>query len=97
MRLSKLTHWALLAVLCLVPKPALADFACSIVQIFECTPVAGCQQVSAEQANLPPSVTLNVREKRLFSGVFPAGRGYLNLGMPTKTRTCSSSTGDTVS
>lgn len=79
MRLSKLIHWALLAVLCFVPMPALADFACAIAQIFECTPVAGCQQVSSEQANLPPSVTLNVREKRLFSGVF-GGEGLFEPG-----------------
>lgn len=59
--------------------PALADFACAIAQIFECTPVAGCQQVSSEQANLPPSVTLNVREKRLFSGVF-GGEGLFEPG-----------------
>jgi hypothetical protein len=28
------------------------------------------QQVTAQQANLPPAVTLNVKERRLFSGVF---------------------------
>jgi hypothetical protein len=26
--------------------------------------------VNAEQANLPPSVTLNIKERRLFSGLF---------------------------
>ena len=87
MRLSKFARWGLLTALCLVPVPAFADFACPVAQIFECTPVAGCQQVTAEQANLPPAVTLNVREKRLFSGVF-GGEGLFELGMPTKTRTC---------
>jgi hypothetical protein len=59
--------------------PAFADFACPVAQIFECTPVAGCQPVTAEQANLPPAVTLNVREKRLFSGVF-GGEGLFEPG-----------------
>jgi hypothetical protein len=31
---------------------------------------SGGQQVTAQQANLPPAVTLNVKERRLFSGVF---------------------------
>ena len=59
--------------------PALADFACAGAQIFECTPVGGCRQVTAQEANLPPSVTLNVREKRLFSGVF-GGEGLFSPG-----------------
>ena len=79
MRPSKFTHWALFTALCFVPMPAFADFACPVAQIFECTPVAGCQPVTAEQANLPPAVTLNVREKRLFSGVF-GGEGLFEPG-----------------
>ena len=59
--------------------PALADFACPVAQIFECTPVAGCRPVTAEQANLPPAVTLNVRERRLFSGIF-GGEGLFEPG-----------------
>jgi hypothetical protein len=35
--------------------------------------------VSAQQANLPPFVTLNVREKRLFSGLF-GGEGLFDPG-----------------
>jgi len=54
-------------------------YACSVAEIFECTPVAGCQRVSAQQANLPPFVTLNVREKRLFSGLF-GGEGLFDPG-----------------
>jgi len=54
-------------------------YACSIAEIFECTPVAGCQRVSAQQANLPPFVTLNVRERRLFSGLF-GGEGLFDPG-----------------
>jgi len=79
MRRSTFTHGALFAALCFVPMPAFADFACPVAHIFECTPVGGCQQVTAEQANLPPAVTLNVREKRLFSGVF-GGEGLFEPG-----------------
>ena len=79
MRLLKFTYWALFAAVCFVPMPALADFACPVALIFECTPVAGCQRVTAEQANLPPAVTLNVREKRLFSGIF-GGEGLFEPG-----------------
>jgi hypothetical protein len=31
-------------------------YACSVAEIFECTPVARSQRVSAQQANLPPFV-----------------------------------------
>jgi hypothetical protein len=79
MRLSKVTPWAFLMALCVVPMPALADFGCSVAEIFECTAVAGCQRVSAAQANLPPFVTLNVKEKRLFSGLF-GGEGLFEPG-----------------
>jgi hypothetical protein len=79
MRVLKLSHFALIVVLCFKPMPALADYACQVAQIFECTPVTGCQQVTAQQANLPPAVTLNVKEKRLFSGVF-GGEGLFSPG-----------------
>ena len=70
MKPAKFTLALALAALCFVPVRASAApaYACSIAEIFECTPVAGCQRVSAQQANLPPFVTLNVRERRLFSG-----------------------------
>ena len=48
---------------------ATAKYACAVAEVFECTAVAGCQRVSARQANLPPMVTLNVKEKKLFSGL----------------------------
>jgi hypothetical protein len=35
--------------------------------------------VSAQQAGFPPFVTLNVKEKRLFSGLF-GGQGLFNPG-----------------
>ena len=76
---QKFTHWVLFAAFCFVPIPAFADFACPVALIFECTPVAGCQRVTAEQANLPPAVTLNIRERRLFSGVF-GGEGLFEPG-----------------
>ena len=81
MRLSKFTPWALLAGLYFVPVQAVAApaYACSVAEIFECTAVAGCQRVSAAQANLPPFVTLNVKEKALFSGLF-GGQGLFSPG-----------------
>jgi hypothetical protein len=81
MRLLKFTLWALFAGLYFLPMPATADpaHACSVSEIFECTPVAGCQRVSAQQAGFPPFVTLNVKEKRLFSGLF-GGEGLFNPG-----------------
>ena len=81
MQLLKFTPWALLAGLCFVPVPAAAApaYACSVAEIFECTAVAGCQRVSAAQANLPPFVTLNVKEKALFSALF-GGQGLFSPG-----------------
>ena len=81
MRVSKFAPFAFLAALCFAPMPAAADpaWACSVAEIFECTAVAGCQRVSAAQANLPPFVTLNVKEKALFSGLF-GGQGLFSPG-----------------
>jgi hypothetical protein len=81
MQLLKFTPWALLAGLCFVPVPAAAApaYACSGAEIFECTVVAARQRVSAAQANLPPFVTLNVKEKALFSGLF-GGQGLFSPG-----------------
>jgi hypothetical protein len=79
MRISKFTPWALVAGLCSFPIPAVADYACSVAEIFECTAITGCQRVSGEQANLPPFVTLNVRQRTLFSGLF-GGQGLFEPG-----------------
>jgi hypothetical protein len=81
MKLVKFTTGLGLAALCLVPLRASAApaYACSIAEIFECTPVAGCQRVSGQQAGLPPFVTLNVKERRLFSGLF-GGEGLFDPG-----------------
>jgi hypothetical protein len=81
MRPSKIMPWAFLATLCCAPMPAGAApaYACSVAEIFECTAVAGCQRVSAAQANLPPFVTLNVKEKALLSGLF-GGQGLFSPG-----------------
>jgi len=81
MKLVKFTTGFGLAALCLVPLRASAApaYACSIAEIFECTPVAGCQRVSGQQAGLPPFVTLNVKERRLFSGLF-GGEGLFDPG-----------------
>jgi hypothetical protein len=80
MRLSKFTPWAL-ATLCLVPMQAAASpaYDCAVAEVFECTAVSGCKRVSAQDANLPPMVTLNVKEKNLFSGLF-GGEGLLESG-----------------
>ena len=81
MRLLKFTPWVLLGALYFVPAQAVAApaLACSVAEIFECTAVAGCQRVSAAQANLPPFVTLNVKEKKLFSGLF-GGQALFDAG-----------------
>ena len=81
MHVLRFAPWALIAAVALAPMPANADpaFACSVAEIFECTAIAGCQRVSAQQANLPPFVTLNVKEKRLFSGLF-GGQGLFDQG-----------------
>src|SRR5262245_50829141 len=81
MRVLKFTLWALFAVLSFAPIPASAEpaYACSVGEIFECTAIAGCARVTAAQANLPPFVTRNVREKRLFSGLF-GGEGLFVPG-----------------
>ena len=54
MKLAKLTLGLVLAALCFVPMRASADvaYACSLAEIFECTPDAGCQRVLEQQANL---------------------------------------------
>ena len=77
----KFAPYALLAALGFAPTPASAGpaWGCSVAEIFECTAVAGCQRVSAAQANLPPFVTLNVKEKTLLSGLF-GGQGLFNPG-----------------
>src|SRR5262249_36348164 len=81
MKPAKFTLALALVSFCCVPRrlSAAPAYVCAIAEIFECTPVAGCQRVSAQQANLPPFVTLNVREKRLFSGLF-GGEGLFDPG-----------------
>jgi hypothetical protein len=81
MRFFQFCAPALFAALCVAPVQASASpaYGCSVAEIFECTPVAGCQRVSAAQANFPPFVTLKVKEKGLFSGLF-GGEGLLSPG-----------------
>ena len=78
MQVAKFMPPFLLAALCFAPIPAMADYGCSVAQIFECTP-NGCQPVTTQEANFPSTVTLNVREKRLFSGLF-GGEGLFSPG-----------------
>lgn len=62
-----------------MPAAAAPAYACSVAEVFECTAITGCQRVSAAQANLPPLVTLNVKERNVFSGLF-GGEGLFNPG-----------------
>lgn len=80
MRLSKFMPWAALVALCVVPTAALAapDIACQLAEVYECTS-AGCTKTSAKDNNLPTAVTLNVKQKNLFSGLF-GGEGLLHSG-----------------
>lgn len=80
MRLSKVTPWAALAVLCFVPAeaPAAPGIACQLSVVYECTP-DGCKKSSSKENNLPAAVTLNVKQKNLFSGLF-GGEGILHSG-----------------
>ncbi|MEZ5829245.1 MAG: hypothetical protein R3D30_09865 [Hyphomicrobiales bacterium] len=81
MRVSNFTLWALLAGLCLLPMHAVAApaYECQLAEVFECTATAGCKKASAQDNDLPPAVTLNVKEKNLFSGLF-GGEGMLESG-----------------
>ena len=80
MRVSKFTPWAILAALCFAPTeaPAAPGIACQLAEVFACTS-AGCKKSSPQENNLPPAVTLNVKEKNLFSGLF-GGEGILHSG-----------------
>lgn len=77
MRLLKLAALAPLAAFALSPVTAHAapKYACAVHEVFECTAVSGCKRVKHSQAGIPPMVTLNVKEKGLFSGLF----GGVNL------------------
>ena len=61
-------------------RPSPPRLWCSVVEIFEMHCRCRLERVLAAQANLPPFVTLDVTQKRLFSGLFAAGRGCLNPG-----------------
>ncbi|MGH6736652.1 MAG: hypothetical protein ACRECX_11325 [Methyloceanibacter sp.] len=62
-----------------MPTQAAATYDCALAEVFACTPAGGCQRVSAQDNNLPPAVTLNVKQKNLFSGLF-GGEGILHSG-----------------
>jgi hypothetical protein len=81
MGVSKFAPWVVLAGLCVMPMHAVAApaYDCQLAEVFACTAAAGCAKASAAAHNLPPSVTLNVKEKNLFSGLF-GGEGFLNSG-----------------
>jgi hypothetical protein len=71
---------SIFAVLCAVSTHAHAEpLACSLTEVFECTPSGGCKKLPAGSNNLPASVSLHVKEKKLFSGLF-GGEGLMNSG-----------------
>jgi len=81
MRFSKVLALAPFAALFLMPVNAHATpaYVCAVQEVFECTSVSGCKRVKHAAAELPPIVTLNVKEKNLFSGLF-GGAGLLQRG-----------------
>lgn len=80
MLVSKLARGAIFAALCVVATQARAEpLACSLTEVFECTASAGCKKASPGDHDLPASVDLHVKEKKLFSGLF-GGEGLLNSG-----------------
>jgi hypothetical protein len=81
MRVSKFTPAALLAALSILPIEAVASpaYDCSLAEVYECAPMAGCQRLPGGSPDLPPTVTLNVKQKNLFSGLF-GGQGLLQSG-----------------
>ena len=73
--------WLPFAALSFVPTQASANLAyvCAVAEVYECTAVSGCKRVTRKAANLPPMVTLNTKEKNLFSGLF-GGESLLQNG-----------------
>jgi hypothetical protein len=53
-----------------VTADAMPAYACAVHEVFECTAVSGFKRVRHQNAGIPPMVTLNVKEKGLFSGLF---------------------------
>jgi hypothetical protein len=60
-------------VLASVPAHATPKYACAVHEVFDCTAVSGCKRITHETAGIPPMLTLNVKEKNLFSGLFGSG------------------------
>ena len=81
MRVSKFTASALVAGICFIPMQAVASpaFECQLSKVFECTADTGCTKTTAQDRDLPATVTLNVKQKNLFSGLF-GGQGMLDSG-----------------
>jgi hypothetical protein len=79
MRVSTFTALALLASVSFAPVQAVAapGYACQLAEVYECQATTGCQKATGH--NLPAAVTLNVKEKNLFSGLF-GGEGALQNG-----------------
>ncbi len=81
MRVSGFQALAFVAGICVVPLQAWAApaYDCQLTEVFECTAQTGCTKTTAADRNLPPMVTLNVKQKNLFSGLF-GGQGFLESG-----------------
>ena len=81
MRVPKVTVPALVAGICVVPMQVAAApaYDCQLTAVYDCTADTGCTKTTAAERNLPPEVTLNVKQKNLFSGLF-GGQGFLDSG-----------------
>jgi hypothetical protein len=81
MRVWKFTASALVAGICVAPMQVAAApaYECQLSTVFECTADSGCTKTTAKDRDLPPTVTLNVKQKNLFSGLF-GGEGLLESG-----------------
>lgn len=81
MRFLRVLALAPFAALTMLPTGAAASpaYVCAVAEVFECNAVSGCKRIPGKVANLPPMVTLNTKEKNLFSGLF-GGEGLLQNG-----------------
>lgn len=81
MRILKIMALAPFAALAIAPVKAYAEpaYACAVHEVFECVAVSGCKRIRHETAGIPPMVTLNVKQKNLFSGLF-GGAALLDNG-----------------
>ena len=78
-RNSRLWRWLPALASCRCRQSASPAFECQLSKVFECTADAGCTKTTAQDRDLPATVTLDVKQKNLFSGLF-GGEGMLESG-----------------